>query len=367
MLTSIYYVEDIDSLRFALAANEFDVTALQPHFPGYPAYCFFLKICYLLTHSVGFSFSILGGISIFLLLYFGEKLWELLTTKDARPIQILLFLNPLLWLMSNRYMPDIMGLALLVMGAYFMVRALKVEANRLQVLMLFGFVVGFEAGVRLSYIPFFLPALLLCWYFPRRIPQMGLAMVAGIAVWLLPFVWITGLDELMEAGKVHTEGHFTDWGGGVMSEGQSYAVRFNAMVKSIWADGLGAWWPLRHWLTIVLSVGLGIGMLNGLRVLSQKKSVVRDVSVLLLMACLLVYSLWAFFFQNIIYKPRHVMPLLPFLSMLIAYGWVQLIEKGPQWRRVTGLSFLLCMTIVTGVLVIQHRKPSAISQLKTWL
>ena len=42
IFTSIYYIEDIDSLRFALSLKEFDITRLQPHFPGYAVFYFFV-------------------------------------------------------------------------------------------------------------------------------------------------------------------------------------------------------------------------------------------------------------------------------------------------------------------------------------
>ena len=70
ILTSIFYIEDIDSLRFALSIKEFDINKLQPHFPGYPVYCFFLKILYQITKNAGISFSILGGISVYIIIIY---------------------------------------------------------------------------------------------------------------------------------------------------------------------------------------------------------------------------------------------------------------------------------------------------------
>ena len=44
--STIYYIEDADSLRFALGILDYDVVKYQPHFPGYPVYCFLVKIFY---------------------------------------------------------------------------------------------------------------------------------------------------------------------------------------------------------------------------------------------------------------------------------------------------------------------------------
>ena len=72
--TSIYYIEDIDSLRFAFSLYEFDLTKLQPHFPGYAVFCFLSKILYQFTNSIGLSFSIIGGLSVFFIIIYTLKI-----------------------------------------------------------------------------------------------------------------------------------------------------------------------------------------------------------------------------------------------------------------------------------------------------
>ena len=74
MASTIYYIEDIDSLRFALSLYDYSLENLQPHFPGYPVFCFFAKILYLIMPSMGISFSIIGAISTFVIIYFSLRL-----------------------------------------------------------------------------------------------------------------------------------------------------------------------------------------------------------------------------------------------------------------------------------------------------
>jgi hypothetical protein len=74
IFTSIYYIEDIDSLRFALSLKEFDITRLQPHFPGYVVFYFFSKVINLIIDSTGISFSIVGGTSVFLIIIYTLKI-----------------------------------------------------------------------------------------------------------------------------------------------------------------------------------------------------------------------------------------------------------------------------------------------------
>ena len=77
IITSIYYIEDIDSLRFAYSIiNAYSIKNLQPHFPGYPVFSFVGIVLYLITNSLGISFSIIGGTSTFIIIiYFDVRCW----------------------------------------------------------------------------------------------------------------------------------------------------------------------------------------------------------------------------------------------------------------------------------------------------
>ncbi len=119
LITSINYLEDIDSMRFALSLFDYDILELRPHFPGYPIFCFFAKIIYFLTGSVQITFSIIGGIATFLIIYYSNLIYELITKKKSSYLSVLIFLNPLIWNLGNRYMLDLFGLSLLITITYF--------------------------------------------------------------------------------------------------------------------------------------------------------------------------------------------------------------------------------------------------------
>ena len=363
-LTAIFYIEDIDSLRFALAASDFSVAELRPHFPGYPLYCFFLQLVFAVTGSVGISFGILGGLAIFLILVGAEKIWRLLGGSAAWLLLALLFCNPLLWLMSNRYMPDIMGLALVVLGTFYLLKAF--QHRDFKNALWFCVAVGLLAGIRLSYVPFFLPAILLLGYFPAKIPQLALVTLLSIAIWFIPFWLDTGWEPLMNSATAQTKGHFNEWGGGVTSNDSGYFLRFERTIESIWADGLGGFWEYRHSSTLVLSIFWWLTMGAGITVFIQKKLYQKRLYQLLF-ACVAIYMLWAFFFQNIMYKPRHIMPVLPWLTMLAVGGFGWLWSRYRQWGIGFAEVWLIVVVTVTGVLVWQHRERAAISQLAQWL
>ena len=88
--TSIFHIEDIDSLRFALSLHEFNVLKLQPHFPGYPVFIGIAKGLYFITKSMGITFSIIGGLSLFVLrfLEYGSRL-EFIRISEVEGVLII--------------------------------------------------------------------------------------------------------------------------------------------------------------------------------------------------------------------------------------------------------------------------------------
>jgi len=134
-LTTIYYIEDTDSLRFALSITDYDITKMQPHFPGYPVYCFLAKTIYFFTKSFAITFSILGGVAVFFIIFFILKILKInLESVSGLLLSGIVFFNPFIWLMSNRYMPDLFGLALAISSYFF----LSVEKNHKNILI--GFI-----------------------------------------------------------------------------------------------------------------------------------------------------------------------------------------------------------------------------------
>jgi hypothetical protein len=136
-------------------------------------------------------------------------------------------------------------------------------------------------------------------------------------------------------------------------------------VQGLWADGLGAWWPGRHPLTAAVGAGMvGLGGLGIRRLWQRGVAGSRRFQYLLL--CAALYAAWVFFFQNVIHKSRHVLPLLPLLLLLISAGADALWHRG-GWGKAAVLAVLGAYTAVTVVLVGQHQSPTAIAQAKAFV
>jgi len=355
--TSIYYIEDIDSLRFALALKEYNIVDLQPHFPGYPVFCFVAKIFFLITNSMGVTFSLIGGISVFIIIHFTLRLSNIeFYTPLGLFSSALIFLNPLLWLMSNRYMPDIFGVAISIAGIYFLIS----KKDDQKAAMIGLFLTGVLAGTRLSY----LPLMIIPIYSVMRIHQqrryLFYSLISGCIVWLFPLIWVTGIDDLLLAATKQTMGHFTDFGGTSITDG-NWKIRLAKLFSSIWSDGLGGYWLGRSWQTLFLSIPLVYFTYFGIYYMVN--TFYKDKTYRLMLYSMLAYTVWIFFFQNIIYKSRHVIPILTILIYFLINGQKEILWNSIRSKMIV-VMFFISLISVTSVLVTQHKSQTAISKLK---
>lgn len=361
IVTSIYYIEDIDSLRFSLSLDEYNILKMQPHFPGYPIYCFVAKTLYLLINSKGASFSIIGGLSVFTIIYYILKIGKIdINNRVGIFTAAIIFFNPMIWLMSNRYMPDLMGLAVAIASLYFITER---KNDRLKLCIGF-FLVGTLAGIRLSYIPLVaLPSIYYIIVNRDRLILM-LSLLLGCLIWFLPLTILTGFDQLYEVASKHTLGHFTEYGGTILTE-NDLLDRLKNLMRSIWADGLGGYWAGRSWQTIFLSIPMLYLLYNGF--ISVKKYLKYDSTFLIVIYCVMFYTLYIFIAQNIIYKTRHILPILIIPFLFITIGQKYVTNYNNTLLKLVHSLFFTFLIIITSTLTVQHRSPSAVSKLKDHL
>ena len=366
LITTVTYLEDPDSLRFALAvADRYDLTALQPHFPGYPVFWAVAKPIYLLTGSFSVAFAVLGGLATVLLVAAGLLLLPENRIRSPEGLfwTVLVVWNPMVWLLGNRYMPDLLGAAVVLASVGFAIRAIR--EGRTTDAYIAGALFGLLGGLRLSYVPFALiPLAGLIWKRPSARGALCSAAVLGTLVWLVPLMLYTGWEPMMTAAGRQTAGHFMEFGGTVLSESTSAVGRIGQATAAIWADGLGAWLPGRHPLTAVVAVAISAIGCRALFVTAQDFQA-RDwgwqASVLRwLIPSVVLYATWMVLYQNVLYKSRHVLPLL--IVVLLA---LSIAAKGIARKKV-GRGIIaagaLAYGLVAVVLAAQHKQPTAIAQ-----
>ena len=362
IISSIYYYEDIDSLRFALSAHHFSIRELRPHFPGYPIYCFLLKGFYYATKSVGVSASIIGGTSIFLIAQYTSKIASIFYLQRNYLIKTLIFINPLLYMMSNRIMPDLFGLAVSIISLYYFIICTKFYKPIAAFIAIIMFCL--LGGIRVSYMPLFIIYIPLVMFRYRvyfwRLTGTGLV---AISLYLIPFILTDELGTILEVGLRHSKGHFTEWGGTFISDNSPYMVRLVSMFKSIWADSFGGYWLDRGMISLMTSITFLL-ILFRLRVLIKEQV---SKTFILALGSFLCYIIWAFLYQNVVYKPRHILPLIPPIVILLSAAYSQRTELASS-IRLPVLIVLISTTLLTTIRQIKdHKKPSAISQIKNYL
>lgn len=359
LMTAVHYIADPDSLRFALGVVDYDVAALQPHFPGYPVFCFATKLLYWLLGSYSLAFAVVGGLSVFALILFSLKFVKArIDSPEGLLLAVLILFNPMIWLMSNRYMPDLTGAAVAVGILTLTIRKDNApERNLLLGLLL----VGLLAGVRLSYLPLVMLPTLIAFGRSQKKVQAIMAFGAGILVWLIPMIADTGWTPLVNVATQQTTGHFTEFGG-TIDVVPDIETRRVAVVKEVVADGLGGYWYGRAEITILVTLGLLICFGRGAWWMFHRETDGLVITVL----CIVFYLIWILLYQNVVYQNRHVLPLLPILLYPVWAGGVQLLQSNIVGRFVAVL-FLLAYTTVGTVIATQQVQPTAIAQASNYL
>ena len=363
LITSINYAEDIDSLRFALATQfDYNILEQRPHFPGYPIFVFLAKFIYFFIQSIQHTFSIIGALSITILIYFTRKIANILYFDKNYILIFFIFFNPFFWILSNRYMSDLFGLSILIISCYYFLKYLQ-QNDRKDIYLAF-FILGLSIGIRASFIPFLFPFII--YYFIKNKTDIHYFIFfgfLGVCTWLVPLVLITDLNQLFNLALHDASGHFTDWGGTVFSSDNSILNRFYKTFESLLADNMGGWWIERSWITVFPSIAYLYFTYNGL--INMKNEKIKKEHFLIL-ACMMTYLIWILFFQNVIYKPRHVIPLIPFIMMFFDWG----IQKSTKTYFSKLLIILLCFStvLISGTIVYQHKyRTTAINQMKEFV
>lgn len=309
LATTIYYIEDIDSLRFALSVvDEFSINKLQPHFPGYPIFCFLANLIYKITQNLGLTFSIIGGSSIFIIIIASLKILNIkLHSINGLILSLFILLNPILWLMSNRYMPDLLGLAFLLSSFYY----LSIP-NCKKSIYIGALLAGLLIGTRLSYLPILLLPIIQSSFNKKINYKVIFSILLGVLAWLIPIIYLEGLSQLISLGYKHTIGHFFDYGGTIITE-SNLMLRLKFLLETVWADGLGGFWLGRHTTTLITSIIISLIFHN---ILKFKK--IDNLIVKRLLITSAIYIVWLILFQNLIHKSRHVIPLVLVIILFIS-------------------------------------------------
>ena len=174
-------------------------------------------------------------------------------------------------------------------------------------------------------------------------------------------ILVTGLDDLIIMAERQTTGHFMDFGGTIFTE-QSLFDRFIFLFRSVWADGFGGYWTSRSVTSMLLSILLILQLITSIKDIAKKWKYENKIKPLIL--CVAIYFIWILLFQNVIYKSRHVLPIILFLCILLIEG--QEKYRGKIYSGVIYFYFVILLGH-NSVLIKQHQDFTAVMKLKNYI
>jgi hypothetical protein len=240
------------------------------------------------------------------------------------------------------------------------------------VLVLFGLLMG----TRLSFFPFG-AAILLLWadQYKLNADRRGRKLMLALSVMaasLIQLVWIVGLalsegtlSGFWKLSIAFVKGHFSEWGGGIVSTNMPFGQR---VVKLLGSNLIGDVLLSRSVVIGLFLLLLLAAVFTGQWLLRRRKSVPSDGGLLQqlelnnrrftvwLITCIGLYLLWALFGQNI-EKPRHISPVAGPLLLLFYAAAIRTSYSLWNMRGNAGKGFVaLSMTIsivLSGLLITQ--------------
>lgn len=309
--------QDPDGARFARGLLRYDLTQGHPHPPGYPL---FMALGGAL-HALGVgparalscvSAAALGALVALVARWTLPRVGTLATVAGAA----LLVLSPLATVLSTRGLSDLLGAAL-AWAALLSAARPTPDARRVAVLS------ALVLLARVSSAALCLPALALALAADRRRAPAALALFVGVvALGYAPVVVATGASRFVALALGHATGHFERFGGSVVTH-PDLGARASTLLWSLWTHALGGPWPDRPAHLLVAGVGVSVAL-----VASWRAPTTPDARPLL--GCGAIYLAWVFFGQNVLWSPRHLLPLVPLLAIAFARGVTQLSLWWPR-------------------------------------
>ncbi|HTQ44855.1 MAG TPA: hypothetical protein VMI75_18980 [Polyangiaceae bacterium] len=294
--------DDWDGVGFVESVRDFDLARFHPHPPGYPVYVALLRAAAVVARDPMRACALVAALSGAAAVAFA---WlaarKLAGERAAWAVAVLVGVTPLVWHAFSGVGSEAPALAFAAVCAWVCI------ARPARAPVVLGLAVGLGLGVRLSWAPMYLAALVLA---PRamRLRAAGVAVLACVG-WAVPLVAVVGTHRIVDLYTTHFAGHAERWGGTVVTEPGT--VRLAWLARDLLVDGLGA----------------GSGVLGVLLAALTAAACASAIATWkgagwrgLLPAVVVVvpYLLWIGVGQNLRDQPRHALPLVALLAAGLA-------------------------------------------------
>lgn len=338
-----------DMVDFSLAIDQFDLFMMQPHFPGYPYFIFIGMLVNTVMDDPAQSLSIVNAVLMTMaivpvFLYLNKRMSIWMAILGACVVQS----STYIWVMSTQPMSEAAAVAFILWFVWSLDVSLR-NPDKLRFSVLASFIFSLVMGIRLSYFPFGIGLLVVWWIRWRKTRDTSILFLEAGLFLFFQAIWINGLmvsaggiASFLELSVAFTNGHFSEWGGSVVTSDLSLIERFIQLtfVNFIWTGVLGE----------SVITGLLLLLLTGL-IFSRKPAFKRfDYLIVLLM---ITYYIWALVGQNI-EKPRHILPLVPLLMVFLMSQIGSL--KRTKWNSSLVILTLVPLMMIQSIQGILHLK-----------
>ncbi|HXW07985.1 MAG TPA: DUF2723 domain-containing protein [Vicinamibacterales bacterium] len=353
------WLEDLDSVNFALGVREFDVARHQPHPPGYPVFIALARLGAAVFRSAGMPAPEIRGLVIWgvmagaLLIPLTFIVFRALSGRDLEAAvgALLVGSNPLVWFTAARPLSDVAGLAAAFAALAALAVAVAAPARRSgsggALLVLGAFVAGLAVGVRSQMAVLVGPLLVLALLTPRTFFPVRVRVAAagagclGVVVWAVPLLFASGgVSGYLAALSSQAGEDFS--GVEMLWTRRSSRLAVAALLHTF----------VRPWIWPFLAGAVLALALAGTSVVARRSG----RTLLLLVVVFGPYSVFHLLFQETV-TVRYALPLVPAVAFLAA---VALVEGGRPGVLVGALVMCLGGLHAGSAVVSYSRRPAPV-------
>ncbi len=348
------FLYQLDSVNYALAFNNFNISLSQPQAPGYIFFVALGKIINILFNNPNTSMifiNIVFSILTVFLIYFLAK--QMFSREIAVVTSILLIFNPIFWFYGEIAMIYITVALFAALIAYTSYQLLRGDDKFLYIS---SIVLGLSGGFRQDLIIFMFPLWLFSIYYRnfnyKKILTALMLLIASTLLWFIPTILLTGglwkylqLDHSqIVVGAIQTNSIF--FGATLMNQ----LTMDNELLSST-ILGIGVF-------SIIILLFFTIFNLKRVFTLSNFKNSKMIFLILWIIPAFLFYLLFY------IAIPGYTLVYLPVFTILMGYVIINLSwDFNRKFKKISAHNFLLLVIILCVLLGVTQFISPAISGL----
>lgn len=306
------YLDDWDSVQFALALNNYSLIYHQPHPPGYPVYIFFGRIIDLAFKdaqlALTFMSALFGSLCLIPTYLLARKFFD---DRTAISAALILSLVPASLLFSEVAMSDIVSMFFITATIYL----LWLSTTSIKYFYIAAFVLGITMGIRQTdflLIPLFLITAIYIGQRKAFVYSIAI-MLAGILLWLIPVILDTGLSKFIAVQSIQ----------GQIAIASRTLTEFSLSslmltLRSLFELFISGWSP-------VFIVFLGSTLIAIMIKIHMNKKCSVDKRAVFMMAWIIPY-LSFFALVYLLYIPRYILPIFPALAIVFAFSITTIVD-----------------------------------------